>query len=100
MQNDSIESLMHRHYGSTAQSPAGLEQRLHASVHNTVVESQRQQLAAARMRARRISRRQAMRFVASNTGTVGIGLLNMGLESLQALEDALVGQEAPQTAYP
>lgn len=100
MQNDSIESLMHRHYGSTAQSPAGLEQRLHASVQDTVVEMQREHLAAARMRARRMSRRQAMRFVASNTGTAGIGLLNIGLESLQALEDALVGQEATQTAYP
>lgn len=100
MRNDSIESLMQRHYGNTADTPAGLEQQLHASVRDTAVGLQRQQLAAIRMRERRMSRRQAVRFVASNTGTAGLGLLAIGLESLQALEDALVGQEATQTAFP
>lgn len=47
-----------------------------------------------------MSRRQAMRLVASNTTTAGIGLLSLGLESLQTLENALVGQEAAQKAYP
>jgi len=100
MRNDSIESLMQRHYGHAANTPAGLEQRLHASVQETAVGLQRQQLAAIRMRERRMSRRQAVRFVASNTGTAGLGLLAIGMESLQALEDALVGQEATQTAFP
>lgn len=100
MRNDSIESLMQRHYGSTAHTPARLEQRLHASVQNTEMESQRQQMTTARMRERRMSRRQAMRFVASSAGTTGLGLLNIGLESLQSLEDALIGQEATGTAYP
>ncbi len=100
MRNDSIESLMQRHYGSAAHTPARLEQRLHASVRNTAMESQHQQLTAAHMRERRMSRRQAMRFVASSTRTTGLGLLTMGLESLQSLEEALVGQEATQTAYP
>ncbi len=100
MRNDSIESLMQRHYGSTAHTPTDLEQRLHTSVQNTVMESQRQQLTAARMREQRMSRRQAMRFVASSAGTTGLGLLSMGLEGLQSLEDALVGQEATGTAYP
>ena len=100
MRNDSIESLMQRHYGNTAGIPVGLKQQLHASVQNTAVELQRQHLAATRMRERRMSRRQALRFVASNTGSAGMGLLNIGLEGLQALENSLVGQEAVQKVYP
>ncbi len=98
MRNDSIESLMHRHYGSTAHTPANLEQRLHASVQNKAAELQRQQLVEARILEQRMSRRQVVRLVALSTA--GLGILNMGLESLQAFEDALVGQEATQTAYP
>lgn len=98
MRNDSIESLMRRHYGSTAHTPAGLEQRLHASVHDTVVESQRQQQAMARILERRVSRRQVIRLVAPSNA--GPGILNLGLEALQVLEDVLVGQETTGTAYP
>ncbi len=100
MRNDSIESLVRRHYGSTAHTPAGLEGQLHASVQKTAAELQRQHMAATRMRERRMSRRQAVRFVASNTTTAGMGLLSLGLEGLQTLENALVGQEATQKAYP
>ena len=32
MQNDSIETLLLRHYGSAAQAPAGLEEKLRASI--------------------------------------------------------------------
>jgi len=48
MRNDSIESLLQYHYGSAASSPAGLEHRLHASVHNTA--------AAAHAQEQRVSR--------------------------------------------
>jgi len=88
MQNDSIESLLQRHYGSAARIPGGLEQRLHSSV----------QMAEAHTQVQRVSRRQAVRLVALSTA--GLGILNIGLESLQAFEDALVGQDATQTAYP
>jgi hypothetical protein len=32
MQNDSLETLLLRHYGSGAQAPIGLEEKLYASV--------------------------------------------------------------------
>jgi hypothetical protein len=98
MRNDSIESLLQRHYGSAASSPAGLEHRLHTSVRNTAAALQLQQEAVAHTQEQRVSRRQAVRFVALSTA--GLSILNIGLESLQALEDSLVGQEATQTAYP
>jgi hypothetical protein len=95
---DSIESLVQRHYGSIARTPAELEQRLHTSVRDKAATLQRQQLVATRISERRMSRRQVVRLVA--LGTAGLGILNIGLEGLQAFEDALVGQEATQTAYP
>ena len=98
MRNDSIESLMQRHYGSTAHTPTGLEQRLHASVRDSEVALRRQQRANARFLEQRVSRRQVFRLIAPSTA--GPGILNLGLETLQALEDALVGQEATGTAYP
>lgn len=98
MRNDSIERLMQRHYGSTAHTPANLGQRLHTSIRDTEAELQRQQLVETRILEQRMSRRQAVRLVAWST--VGLGLLNIGMEGLQAFEDALVGQEATQTAYP
>jgi hypothetical protein len=98
MRNDSIESLLQRHYGSAASSPAGLEHRLHASVRSTAAALQLQQEAAAHAHEQRVSRRQAVRLVALSTA--GLSILNIGLESLQALENSLIGQEATQTAYP
>ncbi len=98
MRNDSIESLMQRHYGSTAHTPADLEQRLHTSVQDTEVALQRQQRATARFLEQRMSRRQVLRLV--TLSTAGLGILNIGLEGLQAFEHALVGQEATGKAYP
>ncbi len=98
MRNDSIESLMQHHYGSTAHTPTHLEQRLHTSVQDTEVALQRQQQATASFLEQRVSRRQVVRLVALSTA--GLGILNLGLESLQAFEDVLVGQEATGTAYP
>jgi hypothetical protein len=98
MRNDSIESLMQRHYGSTAHTPTDLEQRLHTSVQDTEVALQRQQRATARFLEQRMSRRQVLRLV--TLSTAGLGILNIGLEGLQAFEDALVGQKATGKAYP
>lgn len=93
MRNDSIESLLQRHYGNAAPAPTGLEQRLHASIQHAQPE-------ASALQEQRVSRRQALRFVALSTA--GLSVLNIGLESLQAFEDALVGQaqDAAQPAYP
>jgi hypothetical protein len=98
MRNDSIESLMQRHYGSTAHTPTGLEQRLHTSVQDTEVALQRKQRATARFLEQRMSRRQVLRLV--TLSTAGLGILNIGLEGLQAFEGALVGQKAAGTVYP
>ena len=94
MHNDSIETLLLRHYGNTASTPSGLEQQLIASVHHNAATIQRQERTASRMRTQPISRRHAVRLVA--IGSASLSLLSMGLESLQTLETALVNQETIQ----
>ena len=92
MQNDSIESLLIRHYGSNAPAPEQLEHRLLASLHQEVQHMQHQ-----RSPERQISRRQAMRLVAISSA--GIGLLSAGLEGLQQIEAAVLGQETSQPTF-
>ncbi len=94
MHNDSIETLLLRHYGNTAPTPLGLEQQLIASVRREVASVQQQERVATRMRTQPISRRRAVRLVA--IGSAGIGLLSAGLEGLRLLETALVGQDTTQ----
>lgn len=98
MRNDSIESLLLRHYGDDAPAPAGLETRLVASVRREAAELRSQESAAARLGEQRMSRRAAVRLVA--IGTAGLSVVSLGLESLQSLEATLVGQDVTQTAYP
>jgi len=62
MRNDSLETLLLRHYGDTAPAPAGLEQRLIASVQQATTTTHKQS-AMRRLYARRLSRRQALRLV-------------------------------------
>jgi len=80
MRNDSIETLLLRHYGSTA--PAGLEEQLQASVRRRAAELHKQEQSAAGWLQRRVSRRQLLRVV--TIGTAGVGLLSAGLEKLMA----------------
>jgi len=89
MYNDSIETLLLRHYGSTAPTPPMLEQQLVACARQAVADVQ-QQNGTIRLQQLKVSRRRAVRLVA--IGSAGLGLLSIGLESLQALEAALVGQ--------
>ena len=96
MQNDSIETLLLRHYGSAAPTPTGLEQRLQAAAHYQVAELRQQQHIAAHLRAYRVNRRRAVRLVA--LGTAGLGILSAGLASLHTLETALLGLDATQHA--
>ncbi len=92
MHNDSLETLLTRHYGSTAVAPAGLEQRLRASIRQQAMQSTQEQ----NMLTHAVSRRRAVQLVALSS--LGVGIVNLGLEML---ETTLVGQEATQnTAMP
>ncbi len=89
MHNDSLETLLTRHYGSTAVAPAGLEQRLQASTRQQAVQLAQEQ----KMLTQPVSRRRAVQLVA--LGSLGVGIVNLGLEML---DTALVGPEAAQNA--
>ena len=89
MHNDSIETLLARHYGSAAVAPTGLEQRLHTSIQQQVMQLAHERNALTH----RVSRRRAVQLVALSS--LSVGIVNMGLE---VLENALVGQEATQSA--
>ena len=98
MHNDSIETLLLRHYGSTAQTPAGLEQRLCASVRHKAAELHRQEKSIGYWRQERVSRRQAVKLVAM--GATGVSALSIGMEALQTLGAALLGQDVTNPVYP
>jgi hypothetical protein len=98
MHNDSIESLLLRHYGSTAQVPAELEGRLCASVRAEVRELRKQEKSIAYWQQGRVSRRKAVKLVAM--GATGLSVLCIGMESLQAIGSALMGEDVTQPAYP
>lgn len=93
MHNDSIETLLSRHYGSTAIAPTGLEQRLRASVHQQAAEIAQEQAMATSVRTQPVSRRRVVQLVAMSS--IGAGIINLGLEALEA---TLTGQEAAQNA--
>ena len=98
MHSDSIETLLLRHYGSTAQTPADLEQRLCASVRHKAAALHRQEKSIAYWRQERVSRRQAVKLVAM--GATGVSALSIGMEALQTLGAALLGQDVTNPAYP
>lgn len=98
MHNDSIETLLLRHYGRNASAPAGLEQQLVASVRRQEAEQRWQQSMTSHLRERRISRRSIVRLVALTSA--GASLLSVGLESLHSVEAALVGQRQDAVHVP
>ena len=93
MQNDSIETLLLRHYGSTAQAPADLEEQLRTSVRRQAAAMRKKEREATALMQRRFSRRQVMRLV------VGLGTSSIGVASLHALETALPASKVAQPAY-
>src|SRR5712692_9072166 len=97
MRNDSIETLLLRHYGSTAQAPIDLEDKLCASVRLEAVELDKEQHLITYLRERRVSRRHAVRLVA--IGAAGLGGLSIALEGVRLLESALIGQDVTKPAY-
>jgi len=82
MQNDSIETLLLRHYGSTAPAPAELEQRLSAMVRRETAAVQAQQQSVKRWEQRRVSRRRVLQMVTFSGA--GLSALAMGINALQA----------------
>ena len=97
MENDSIETLLLRHYGNLAPAPLALEPRLLASVRVAAAEAREQQQVTIRLRDKRVSRRQIFKLVSPRKA--GIGLLVVGLDSLQSIESALVSHDSTQPAY-
>jgi hypothetical protein len=97
MRNDSIETLLLRHYGSTAQAPLDLESALCASLHQEAAELELDQQVITQLRERRLSRRHAVRLVA--IGAAGLGGLSIALEGVRVIEAALIGQDTTKPAY-
>ena len=93
MQNDSIETLLLRHYGSTAQAPVYLEEHLRTSVRREAAEMRRRERNTTYLSQRRFSRRQVIRLV------VGLGTLSVGVESLRMPGTAQPIQRAARPAY-
>jgi hypothetical protein len=86
MSNDSIESLLLRHYGENAALPPQLEQRVSASLQQAKESIQQQQAVAARLRDYRLTRRRVVRMVA--IGSAGLGLLDAGVAGVRLLLDS------------
>ena len=93
MYNDSIETLLLRHYGHHGPTPEALEQRLINSVRQDALNQQQEERVAARVLGHRISRRRAMQLV--GIGSAGLGLVAASLEVLDA---TLFGRDATQSA--
>ena len=97
MRNDSIETLLLRHYGSTAPAPADLEARLLTAVQEQAAEMSARERAASAWRERPVSRRRVLRLVAF--GSAGLGVLSISLEGLRQLEANLLGYDTTKRAY-
>jgi hypothetical protein len=93
MDNDSLETLLLRHYGPAASTPPALEQQLVASVRQEAEPVRRSQQQIARdWRTTKISRRRALRLVA--LGSAGAGIIGLGIEGLHTLETGLLGADS------
>ncbi|HZO71522.1 MAG TPA: hypothetical protein VFB60_04925 [Ktedonobacteraceae bacterium] len=96
MHNDSIETLLLRHYSNAGPTPPAMEQRIVASVRLEAQELRRQERIARNWRSRPVSRRSIIKLV--TLGSAGLGVVSIGLEGLRSLESALVGQDTTQPA--
>lgn len=81
MQNDSIETLLLRHYGSAAPVPVDLEERLCALVRreSAAVSASGQRESA--WNQRRVSRRRVLRLVTFSGA--GLSALALGVQTLR-----------------
>jgi hypothetical protein len=97
MLNDSIETLLLRHYGSAAPAPVDLEARVLASVQQQAAQIDARESTAIAWRERPVSRRRVLRLVAFSSA--GLGVLSIGLEGLRQVEASLVGHDTNKPAY-
>ena len=97
MRNDSIETLLLRHYGSAASAPVDLEARLLASVQQQAAEISASERTVNAWRERPVSRRRVLRLVAFSSA--GLSVLSIGLEGLRQVEASLVGHDTNKPAY-
>ena len=91
MFNDSVETLLLRHYGEVGPVPETLEHRLINAVRQDAMAQQDAQSAVVRVLKHRMSRRRVMMFVAIGSG--GLGLV---AASLEALDATIFGRDATQ----
>lgn len=80
MQNDSIETLLLRHYGSAAPAPTDLEGRLCAMVHRESVAMQTSGQRESAWNQRRVSRRRVLQLVTFSSA--GLSVLALGMHTL------------------
>jgi hypothetical protein len=95
MHNDSIETLLLRHYGHAAPTPAQLEQQIISLVGHEANVRHQQERIAAHIHTYRMSRRRAVKLVAISSA--GLGVLGVGLDILEA---ALSSADNIQAAFP
>lgn len=81
MRNDSIETLLLRHYGSTAPAPVELEERLQMMVRHEAATLQERQRTVEVWHQRRVSRRRVLQLVTFSGA--GLSVLAVGLNTLQ-----------------
>ena len=96
MRNDTIETLLLRHYGSTAPTPVDLQDSLSASIQLEAAELEKEQRLMVHLRERRVSRRHAVRIVTIDAGLEG---LSLALEGVRAIEAAFQGKDVTKPAY-
>lgn len=80
MRNDSIETLLLRHYGSAAPAPVDLEQQLSSMVRRETVAEHARQQAVSRWNERRVSRRKVLQLATFTSA--GVGILAIGVNAL------------------
>lgn len=85
MYNDSLDSLLLRHYGNGAATPSDLEQRIIASVRQEAVQLRQ---------PRNVNRRRAVQIVA--VGSAGLGILAATLDGFQMLGVSVTNNENNQ----
>jgi len=93
MYNDSVETLLLRHYGDDGPTPLMLEQRLINSVQQDAMAQAQQERSVMRVLKHRMSRRRAMMLVAVGSG--GLGLV---AASLEALDATIFGRDTTRSA--
>ena len=93
MYNDSVETLLLRHYGHDGPTPTALEHRLINCVRQDAMAQQQQERSVIRVLKHRMSRRRVMMLVAVGSG--GLGLVTA---SLEVLNKTIFGQDTTQSA--